>query len=60
MECFPPKIRNRGKISIHRTFLNIILEILDSAIRSEKEINLLGLEKKKSNSLWSQSTQSFM
>lgn len=47
MECFPPKIRNRTKISTLKTSLNIILEILDSAIRPEKEIKSTQIGKEK-------------
>ena len=47
MKAFPPKIRNKTRVSTFASIINIVLEVLATAIREEKEIegNQIGKEK---------------
>ena len=46
------KIRNRTKIPALTILLNIELEVLDNAIRQEKEIKDMQIRKEKYNGPW--------
>ena len=42
--CFPPKIKNRTRMSTLSFLFNIIIEVLGRAIRQEKEIKGIHIE----------------
>ena len=44
-ESTPPKIRNKTRVSIFTIIINIVLELLATAIREEKEITGLQIRK---------------
>ena len=47
IESISPKVRNKTRVSTFTATISIVLEILATAIRAEKEIKGIQLEKKK-------------
>lgn len=51
MNAIPLKLGTREKISILTALFNIILKVLVNAIRQEKEIKCIQIEKKKNKTI---------
>lgn len=51
MNAFPLELRTKEKISILTTLFNIVLKVLVSAIRQEKEIKCIQIEIKRNKTI---------